>query len=951
MASVADTWSPSSLQLHFVLGRASCRRFSPAILVGIRLRKPDNRIRVLCVARNGNGGQSRRSLGSWAGVSGEADSLSGWSASGDEQESKPEQDEPQKKKLYGGIVGGAVILVAGLTFAALSFGKRSSPRTKQEMEPLTTQQELRLVYDDQRDQYEDPEDEDKQIKYSNIDSENETGVSKDSLPFPEKDTFGDDIIPLSVDNNGYASISTDAPHTPQQENLLYQSEVNDTLVNTNTGLISNLLPDTEVASGDTNSTHSLDSSVVDSTHVPKQNMLNDYTTYESLKDFMADPEKDANSDTSYQSSITEHFTNNYVETTVEAQLESENKISEAATPAEYVYEQVRMSEVFAEGNNSATELLNPGESHSFGTISISAPAHTFLDEQVKYDRREMPVDGSIFQSPSSSNIFSSAGIPAPSVVSEALRVTTRKILVQPVVDQVQGQALAALQAMKVIEANVQGGDLCTRREYARWLVLASNALSRNSISKVYPAMYIENVTELAFDDITPKDPDFIFIQGLAEAGLISSKLSRKDMLSSTVDEDDSPLYFFPESPLSRQDLVSWKMTLDQNELPEADRKVLHQISGFIDVDKIHPDACPALVADLSSGEQGVIALAFGYTKLFQPDKPVTKAQAAIALATGEATDLVSEELARIEAESIAENAVAAHTALVAQVEKDINASFEKVLLIEREKIDAVEKMAEEAKHELEKLRAKREEDEIALMKERAAVESEMEVLSRLRREVEEQLEGLMSNKVEVSYEKERIERLRMDTEKENQEIARLQHELEVERKALLMARAWAEDEAKRAREHAKALEEARDRWERQGIKVVVDSDLQEEASAGETWVNVAKEFSEKGTVSRAETLMDKLKVMAASVMGKSREVIDQILNTISTLIFKLKEQFSSILNRSKELKGVAVVKASRSVEELKHQVADVTLRLKEGGKRLAGDCREGVEKLTQKFKA
>lgn len=30
---------------------------------------------------------------------------------------------------------------------------------------------------------------------------------------------------------------------------------------------------------------------------------------------------------------------------------------------------------------------------------------------------------------------------------------------------------------------------------------------------MYPAMYIENVTELAFDDITPEDPDFPSIQG------------------------------------------------------------------------------------------------------------------------------------------------------------------------------------------------------------------------------------------------------------------------------------------------------------------------------------------------------------------------------------------------------------------------------------------------------
>lgn len=43
----------------------------------------------------------------------------------------------------------------------------------------------------------------------------------------------------------------------------------------------------------------------------------------------------------------------------------------------------------------------------------------------------------------------------------------------------------------------------------------------------------------------------------------------------------------------------------------TDGQMLYQISGFIDTDKIHPNACPALVADLSTGEQGIIALAFG----------------------------------------------------------------------------------------------------------------------------------------------------------------------------------------------------------------------------------------------------------------------------------------------------------------------------------------------------
>ncbi|XP_021844288.1 uncharacterized protein [Spinacia oleracea] len=538
------------------------------------------------------------------------------------------------------------------------------------------------------------------------------------------------------------------------------------------------------------------------------------------------------------------------------------------------------------------------------------------------------------------SVFVSRGIPAPTLLSAALQVPPGKVLVPAVADQTQSQALMALQVLKVIESDAQPGDLCTRREYARWLVSASSTLSRNLILKVYPAMYIENATELAFDDITPEDPDFSFIQGLAEAGLISSKLSRRDMMSSP-DEDIGSFYFHPNSPLSRQDLVTWKMALEKRQLPEADRKALHQLSGFIDIDRIDPDACPALVADLSAAEPGIVALAFGYTRLFQPDKPVTKGQAAIALATGEAVDAVSEEIARIEAESIAEKAVATHNALMAEVEKDINANFEMELLMEREKIDAVQKMAEEAMQEVEKLRAEREEKNIVLMKERATVESEMEVLSKLRHELEEQWQSVMSNKAEISYEKEQMEKLKKETEDENRAITRLQYELEVERKALSMARAWAEDEAKRVQGHAKALEEARDRWERKGLKVMVDDDLrgEEEASADVTWTNVGKKLSVEETTERAETLMDKLKVMASEVSGKFKEIINQIIQKIQSLITAIKEWFSSAGKQTTEFRDVAVAKVGGSVQELQQNATGFGTTVK-----------EGVEKLTQKFK-
>ncbi|XP_065007541.1 uncharacterized protein LOC135583148 isoform X6 [Musa acuminata AAA Group] len=535
-------------------------------------------------------------------------------------------------------------------------------------------------------------------------------------------------------------------------------------------------------------------------------------------------------------------------------------------------------------------------------------------------------------------------------LESAQQVPPGKILVPAFVDQVQGHALAALQVLKVIEVDAQPGDLCTRREYARWLVTASNVFSRNTFSKVYPAMYIENLTELAFDDVTPKDPDFPFIQGLAEAGLISSKLSRSD-LDVSVNILDDYVLFSPDSPLSRQDLISWKMALERRQLPEVDKNHLYQCTGYIDVDKINPDAWPALIADFAGGEQGITALAFGYTRLFQPDKPVTKAQAAIAIATGDAAEVVGEELARIEAESLAETAVNAHTTLVAQVEKDLNASFEEELAKERQKTKDLEKLAEEARLELNRLRTQREEEKNALITSHATVESEMEVLSRLRHEVEEQLQNLMSNKLEISFERDRMNKLRKEVESENQVIIRLQYELEVERKALIMARSWAEEEAKRAREQAKALEEARERWERHGIKIVVDGDLQDDASIGTTWLIAGDQPPVDETIGRGETLVKKLKEMAAEMKHRSSVTIEKIIQRIVMIISALKQWVSVASNHATELRIAGISKAKNAMIEFKESASGFSLVIVDKARRVVADCKGSVGKISQKFKA
>ncbi|XAR53656.1 hypothetical protein NMG60_11022290 [Bertholletia excelsa] len=961
MAAMSTAWSPNSFQMRLAL---DCRR-SPAVLLRMRIGKLDRQFRAFSFAadssRNGSGIERLPTGNRWMNSISSADSFSGWS----EADSGEESADSGRKRRLGGIIGAGVagvVLVAGLTLASLSMGKRKT--STQEMEPLTTQQEVLLTSDEQNDGVEG--DEDKSIKNADF-CFSKTGIENNSSSFTENneannESKGSSDVGYTVDSGDVTNKAT------SQEDL--QSAIDDESV---TSPDTSRLPKSEIGHGLSMVSvyQNLESSLVDekseSAIEPKENLsgakpTSDVNQTDLNTDHLEEGPGSSGTETSNLS-----FDSSSV-STVHIPPESEplpvsvpvNTPQDTSLEPNIVYkepvETIELSsnredidpseaKVSVEESKSSSEEHNVTGEQSTGTTPVSAVAYPFTNEQDE-NTNDIINESTFFPSTNPGASFSSAGIPAPSVVSAALQVAPGKVLVPAVVDQVQGQALAALQVLKVIEAEVQPGDLCTRREYARWLVSASSTLSRNTTSKVYPAMYIENVTELAFDDITPEDPDFPSIQGLAEAGLISSKLSRHDM--PYLQEDH--LYFSPESPLSRQDLVTWKMALEKRQLPVADRKKLHQHSGFIDIDKINPDACPALVADLSAGENGVVALAFGYTRLFQPDKPVTKAQAAIALATGEASDIVSEELARIEAESMAENAVAAHNALVAEVEKDVNANFEKELLLEREKIGAMEKLAEEARLELERLKAVREEDNIALMKERAAVESEMEVLSRFRHEVEEQLESLMSEKVQISYEKDRLNKLVKEAETENSEIARLQHELEIERKALSMARAWAEDEAKRAREQAKVLEEARDRWERHGIKVVVDSDLQEEADVGVTWLNAGNQLSVEGTVNRAENLVDKLKAMSADVRERAKDTISKIIEKILNLIAALKKSASKLVQRGGELKDDVLSKMGSSLQELQQNSAGFTLAVKEGVKRVAGDCKVGVEKLSQKFK-
>ena len=162
-------------------------------------------------------------------------------------------------------------------------------------------------------------------------------------------------------------------------------------------------------------------------------------------------------------------------------------------------------------------------------------------------------------------------------------------------------------------------QIVTRRQFARWLASANNQLFQNR-----PAWQVRSAnvsSQPLFTDVPTTDPDFPTIQGLAEAGIIPSRLTG----------NNSPT-FSPDGPLTRETMVLWKVPLDlRRPLPPATVETVQKAWGFLDATKVDAQALRAIAADRENGELSNIRRVFGFTTLLQPKKPITQGEAAAAL--------------------------------------------------------------------------------------------------------------------------------------------------------------------------------------------------------------------------------------------------------------------------------------------------------------------------------
>ncbi|KAK8265710.1 hypothetical protein V6Z12_D12G195700 [Gossypium hirsutum] len=344
-----------------------------------------------------------------------------------------------------------------------------------------------------------------------------------------------------------------------------------------------------------------------------------------------------------------------------------------------------------------------------------------------------------------------------------------RIVVPVAVDSTQQEALSILKKLKIIEDDLRADELCTRREYARWLVRTSSLLERNPRHRIVPCVALSGSETSAFDDIGANDPDFESIQALAEAGIIPSKLSGRNTAS---DGSKGEINFFPDRFISREDLINWKALVEYDFEPGVIEQISRTKADFMDLKEISPDSSPGLFIDMLAGEKSILRKVFGQIKRFQSDKPSTKAQVAVALTSGRMAEAISNELLKLEMESCSKRAQMKEIKSELLEKGEIQRFWNEKLDEERTRGFEVEKLYFSAVQDVEEEKIVQEKCSAEFLKEKAAMDCQRQLVLSLKEEVAEMSERLASERT-IS---------------------------------------WVEDEARKSQARAKVLEEVGRRW-------------------------------------------------------------------------------------------------------------------------------------------
>ncbi|KAG8075840.1 hypothetical protein GUJ93_ZPchr0006g45989 [Zizania palustris] len=361
-------------------------------------------------------------------------------------------------------------------------------------------------------------------------------------------------------------------------------------------------------------------------------------------------------------------------------------------------------------------------------------------------------------------------------------------------------------------ASVISSDFCTRREFTRWFIKLHSKLERKRMHMILSDITTSGSVRSAFDDVDADDPDFLYIQSLGESGIVPSKLANFLGTSTSVSSSGKGnSNFLPDSYLSRFDLVNWKVLVEHPFATELDLKMLSKSVHIFDLNA-WPDVSPSILLDLMGGEQSIISKVFGNTRRLQPHKPVTKAQAAIALTSGRMEEVIRDELNKLEAENQSKLSVMGEIIEELINREDIKQYWDGKMQKEQNREFKVDKQLQLVLEELSNEQSDREKELAVLLRERTALEHQNQELINLRSDIDGMYDRLAMENLEVMADEQNLEKLSIDVSRKHQAVSEAKSYLEAEKEALTMLRSWVEQEAACLHERTEVLEKAVRRW-------------------------------------------------------------------------------------------------------------------------------------------
>lgn len=447
-------------------------------------------------------------------------------------------------------------------------------------------------------------------------------------------------------------------------------------------------------------------------------------------------------------------------------------------------------------------------------LRFVSPFHVIVDDKSLTSEDTSKVDEA-HSEPLMENVYEEVDETAEEVIDHVKweEGNPGRVVVPVSADATQQEALLWLKNLKIIDDEVKADELCTRREYARWLVLVNSRLERNPKNRIVPSVALAGSVINAFDDVRGEDPDFEYIQALAEAGVVLSKLSGKNLTSDL----DSPkrsggVNFFPERLISREDLIGWRAKLEYEVMPGVNEEILRNKIGFLDARDLKPDVLPALFMDMLANDKSIMRKVFGQGKRFQPLKPCTKAQAAVALTSGRITEFIHDEFSKLDAEKSSQQFAMKEIKAELLERGEIRRYWEKKLEDENRRRLELEAAYLEALKDLEHHKIDQDNVVAAYLKEKAALDCQKQLLSRLKEEVDEMNKRLAFERDNYVDERNKIHSTMGKLEVKLERILDSKSILEAELEALRILRSWIEEEAKKGEARTKVLEEVQRRW-------------------------------------------------------------------------------------------------------------------------------------------